>query len=98
TALGVKLLGDAADALSDVQESLVAIGPGSDWPSTCRQGLQVFKGDTLPIGWMHHNGNHAGSSFMMSLHGSCGLEAVAVVRGDEVGADEQQDDVSLVEV
>src|SRR5947209_5437395 len=47
---------------------------------------------------MENDRNDACCAFVVSLHRSFGFDAVAVIGGNEVWTDQQQDDVSLVEM
>ncbi len=63
-----------------------------------REPAQFAKRRILPVYRAQNNRDDAGLASLMALQGSRHLFLVAVVGADEVGANEQQDDVGAVEV
>ena len=51
----------------------------------------------MPIYWARQNGDDAGFACLMVFHCPVDFDVVAGVVGDQVGADQQQDNVGAVE-
>src|SRR5450755_1160945 len=80
-----------ANTFNDISIRGIAIGPHCNSFCVLRQSLQRAEGSGLPIAGAQDNGNHRRLACYMSLHRHLHLNAVAIVRGDKGGADEQQD-------
>ena len=91
-----------ADALGNFGEGCVWVGPLGDGFCACargdREGLEFAEGGGFPVAGFEQNGDDAGLSLIVALESLLHFGVVAVVGGEEVGADQEQDDVGGVEV
>src|SRR2546423_15643999 len=97
-AFPLEFLNGLANALSDVQKSLVTIWPRGDRFRIGGQRLEAFKWDALPVGGTQDDGNDPRLSYLLPLHGSSGLDTGAEGCGNEIRTDEQQDQVGRVQM
>jgi hypothetical protein len=88
-----------ADASGDVSECFFLIGPCTDGLAVPGQALEFSERGKCPcVDRVKNDRNHQRRAFLMTLHGTADFEVPDVVGVDEVVADQEQDDVGLVEL
>ena len=95
---GAEALDDLADTARDIGEGFVLVGPGRHGLAVLGQRLQLGEGRAPPI---HRSENHRddpGVAGVVALQRAGHLQVVAVVGGEEVGADEKEDDGRAVQM
>ena len=85
-------------SLGNQCEGLILIRPGGDRFIIIRQCLQFLERCAGIVAGAQEDGDDASLACVVTLHGTLYLCAVAVLGGDEVGADEQENDAGGVEV
>ncbi len=88
---------DPAKFLDNREKGFVSIAPGHDRLPVTWQALQMSKRRVLPVTWTHNDWDDAGLSSPMAFQGVLHLEVITAIRVQEIGADEQEDDMSGVE-
>jgi hypothetical protein len=84
--------------LHNVEKGFVAIGPAGHRLGITRQGPQTAEGRTTPIGGPQQNWHDAGRTGLVALHGMVDFDVPTVVGGEEVGTDQQQNYIGLIEL
>ena len=87
------------DAPGDIGECLITDFPTGHGFPIGRQGLKLAERGALPaIDHSEEDGDHAGLALVVPFQGAPHLDVVAVFGGQEIGADQKQDDPGRVEV
>ena len=81
----------------DVLPGFVRLLPAGYGPGIAGQGLELAEGCALPGGGTHHHRHHHRFPRTLPFQGAHDLHARAVVRGQEVVADQQQDQVGALQ-
>jgi hypothetical protein len=98
-AVGKHFPDDPADARGHVGEGFVPVGPVSNRPRVLRQRLKLAEGGALPVvAVTEDDRDDARLTRLVPLHRSRHFDVVAVVGGEKIGADEQEDDVGRLQV
>jgi hypothetical protein len=82
-----------SDTLGDVQPSLVAVSPTGNRFAIGRERQQFSEWRSVPIDWSEYDRNDSCFAGVVPLHCAFHFKVIAVVRRQEVGADQQQDDI-----
>src|SRR5260370_22583190 len=83
---------------SDISKGFIPGSPARDRLDIGRKHLEVCERSLLPVHRSQQNRDHSCLVSLVSLQCSRHLDAVAVVRGKEVGADKQKDHRSAIDV
>src|SRR5436190_4361177 len=83
--------------MSDLAQRLIGVIPGGDWATIARKGLKDAKGGGLPIIGMGDDWDYLRLPGLVTLQCSLHL-MVAGIGGEKIFADEQEDDISLIEL
>src|SRR5262249_2525703 len=95
---GHEALGHLTNAAGDVREGLVWKLPRDDRPPVLREGLQAPERGGMPVARPEDDRDDARRTRLVTLHRPGDLNIAAVPRGEEVGTDQQEDQISPVEV
>ena len=89
---------EAAEASGDILPGKVSIRPLRDGIAVLGQALQGGEISCLPIAGADDDGDDASLFGFVALQSTLHLLLVAIVGGEEVGADEQEDEPGLLQV
>src|SRR5271165_4759140 len=81
------------DPLRNILERLVPAPPTRHGLPILGQGLEFSETRPMPVHGTEDDRNHASHTLFVTLEGSFHLHVMAIVRGQERGADKQQDDL-----
>src|SRR5260221_1817088 len=94
-----RLSGSRFDAFNNVEQRLLAVGPGSDRCAVGGQSWEPGKWSILPIDdRAQHDGDDASLASRVLLQGMFHLKTVAILGMYKIGTHEQQNDLSCVQV
>ena len=86
------------DGFGDFKEGLVAVGPLGDRATIGRSCQQLAKRRAVPIAGAKDHWNDDGIPRCVTLHRTGHFALIAIVGCDEVGADQQKNDVGNLHV
>src|SRR5579864_3051818 len=81
-----------------VQKGFVRVAPTGDGFAIGGQHLEFLERCTLPVSWSQDDRDDAGFSTFVFLQGTLHFNTETIIRVHEVGTDQQEDDVSSIEV
>src|SRR5262249_45287396 len=81
------------DALGDSEERLILIAPCRHGTRVLGQALQLAKQRRLPVGRTQEDWDPTSLATLVPCKGAAHFHIVAILGGEEVGADEQQNQV-----
>ena len=88
-----------ADARGDFREGAIARTPQGDRLAVVRQCLQLAEGRLLPVvDRPQDDRDDTRFAHLVTLHSPPHLEVVAVLRSQEVGTDQQENDLSGIDM
>src|SRR5437870_3351788 len=89
-----QILHRCSNALCNVQEGLVSTAPTRNGLSIFGQSLQGAQWGHFPVHRTKDDGDNTRITGRVALQGFLHLDPIAVLRRDELGADQQQDEIS----
>ncbi len=93
-----QVIDGSAYALDHISEGIIVAGPAHHGFAFRRQHLQFREWSAFPIAGTQDDRQHPRFICFVSLNGACHFDTEAEFRGHEVGADEQENNLSGVEV
>ncbi len=91
-------LGGTTDGAGHVGERLVLVRPARDGAGVLRGALDLPERGAGPVAVAEDDGDDARVAVLVTLHRPFDLDVPAVVGGEEVGANEEEDDVGRLQV
>ena len=89
---------DGEQGGGNIGESLILVIPGGDGSGVGGEGFEFGEGGAFPEDGAEEDGEDAGGTGLVALHGLVHLAAIGVFGVEVVGADEQGDDGGGVEL
>ena len=97
-ALQPHLVQSTLDRSDHVQKRLIAIRPRRDRAAVPRRREERAEREILPVARPENDGNHTRLAYSVPLHRASHLPFVTIVRRNEIGANQKQDDIRRVEM
>ena len=97
-ALVQQALGELTNSGGHIQKGQILVGPSRDRLALLGHRLKVFEFQPHPVAGFQDHRHDDRLAVLAPLHGLLELDPGAIVRRDEVRADQQQDDVGGLEV